>query len=130
MLDTNIASFLIRNHPPEVRLHLQLIPLESVHISSVTEAELRYGIEKRAVSAALKTAVEDFLGMVRIAPWDSQAAKAYAQLKVQLESTGRSLGSYDMLIAAHAFSLDALLVTHDKAMLNIEGLRSQDWLKD
>lgn len=130
MLDTKIASYIIKGKPTAVREHLLEVPMSSICISSITEAELLQGLAKKPEATRLSTVVKEFLIRVEIKPWDSDAAEAYAQLRASCESEGTPLGTMDMLIAAHAVAVGAVLVTNDKAfhMVN-RHLSIEDWTK-
>jgi tRNA(fMet)-specific endonuclease VapC len=129
LLDTNIASHIIKGTVPSVDRRLAKVPVASVVISTVTEAELRYGLARLAAATRLQALVEDFLLMVTILPWDSEAAKRYAVLRATLERDGRPMANLDLMIAAHALALGAILVTNDRAFNRIEKLKVADWTK-
>jgi predicted nucleic acid-binding protein len=75
LLDTNMASYVIKGNVPRVRQRLVRVPMAEVGISEVTEAELRFGVARTAGASRLAEAVEEFLVRVEILPWDSAAAK-------------------------------------------------------
>ena len=100
----------------------------TVCISTITEAELLRGVEKKPEAKKLFTAVHEFLLRVEILPWDSKAAKSYAQLRTLCEKEGKSLGAMDMLIAAHSVSVGATLITNDLAFYNVKHhILLEDW---
>jgi tRNA(fMet)-specific endonuclease VapC len=102
-----------------------------VFISSVTEAEIRYGLELRPGATRLRMAVNKLFQVIEVRPWDSAAAQVYARLRAQLQASGRALSHPDLMIAAHAISLDAVLVSHDKAFRNVgPSLAVEDWAQD
>ncbi len=105
------------------------VPPESVFLSSVTEAELRFGVAKLPAATRLKTLVEKFLSVVKILPWDSDAASQYGLLRATLEREGMIMGNLDMMIAAHALAADAILATNDAAFGRIKDLKIADWTK-
>jgi tRNA(fMet)-specific endonuclease VapC len=127
LLDTNIASYVIRGNSPSVDRKLARVHPADVFVSSVTEAELRFGVARRADAGKLAEIVEEFLLMVTILPWDSAAAKAYGNLRATLERTGRTMGNLDTMIASHALAENAVLVTNGRAFSRIEDLRIADW---
>lgn len=129
MLDTNIASYLIRSGNAALRSRLRAFPLALVSVSAITEAELLYGLARRPDASSLRIAVEGFLRHVDIAPWDSAAAAAYGTLRAVLEARGTPLGNLDTLIAAHALATDSVLITNDKALRRTRELRTEDWTK-
>ena len=125
MLDTNTVSYLFRQHPKVMEKLAQTRPLE-VCISSITEAELLYGVAKRQ-SKTLAAAVQGFLDTVSVYAWDSEAAKSYGQLRAVMEKKGKVMGHLDQLIAAHALSRNATIVTSDQAFTMVGRLRVEDW---
>jgi len=105
------------------------VPPETVFLSAVTEAELRYGLAKLPAATRLKTLVEKFLSVVKILPWDSEAASQYGILRASLEREGMVMGNLDMMIGAHALSAGATLATNDGAFGRIKNLKIADWTK-
>ncbi len=131
MLDTNIASHVIRGDLPAIRQKILIVPIETLVISSVTEAELRYGVAKRGHPKALTHAVQLFLERVETLPWSSDVAMIYADLRARTERAGSPLAALDMMIAAHAKAADAVLVTRDKAFkAKALELILEDWSLD
>lgn len=129
LLDTNIASYVIKGNVPRVRERLVKVPMSEVGISVITEAELRSGVAKKPEAARLGVAVEEFLLRVEILPWDSDAAKSYAKLRSEIERVDEPMGNLDMMIAAHALAAQAVLVTRDRVFHRVKQLRIEDWTK-
>jgi len=129
LLDTNAASFVIKGNFPRVRERLLKVPMAEVGISTVTEAELRFGVARKPGAIRLKTAVEEFLLRVEALSWDSDAAERYAQVRAELERSGKPMGNLDLMIAAHALSAQLVLVTHDHVFRRIKRLKVEDWTK-
>jgi tRNA(fMet)-specific endonuclease VapC len=129
LLDTNMASYAIKGNIPRVRQRLVKVPMAQVAISAVTEAELRFGVARRPEAARLETAVEEFLLRVDSLPWDSAAARNYARVRAALEREGKPMGNLDMMIAAHALAVQAVLVTSDRVFRRVKQLKIQDWSK-
>ncbi len=129
LLDTNIASYVIKGNVPHVRERLVRVPLADVGISAVTEAELRFGVERRTNAARLHLAVEEFLLRVEILPWHSAAARCYAKLRSTLENSGTPMGNMDMMIAAQSLADDVILVSHDRVFHRVKQLKVEDWAK-
>lgn len=127
LLDTNTASYVIKGNFPRVRERLVKIPLADVGISVVTEAELRFGVERRPDAARLRVAVEEFLLRVEILAWDSECARQYARLRAMLEERGEPMGNLDVMIAAQALAAGAVLVSNDRVFRRVKGLKIQDW---
>ena len=129
LLDTNIASYVIKGNFPHVREHLLKISMVEIAISVITEAELRFGIARLPQAAKLGIAVQEFLLRVGVLPWDSEAAQQYAQIRATLERGGAPMGNLDLMIAAQALAVDATLVTNDRVFRRLKGLRIEDWTK-
>ena len=134
LLDTNMFSYIAKGNSPAARrewLRLAQNRDAAVCISVVTEAEVRYGMAKHALSPERANAIEGLLANLQILPWGSEEATAYARTRVQLEGKGVTLSAMDMLIAAHAISAGAVLVTHDKIFERIPNLQATvDWATD
>ena len=129
LLDTNTASYVIKGNFPRVRERLLKVPMAELGISAVTEAELRFGVARKPEAVRLKTAVEEFLLRVEALSWDSDAAQQYAEVRAELERTGKPMGNLDLMIAAHALSAQIVLVTHDHVFRRIKRLKIEDWTK-
>jgi tRNA(fMet)-specific endonuclease VapC len=128
LLDTNVASHVIKGDRPEILRRLIAVPIESLAISAVTEAELLYGVARRGHPSALTRRVREFLRRVDIADWDRRAAGVYGTLRTACETGGVSLSPLDLMIAAHAVSLDATLVTRDRSFFHVPlGLVVEAW---
>ena len=125
-LDTNIASFVIREEPLVTRRFNSIRP-EQIFISVVTEAELLFGIARKPEATRLQKSVRGFLSGIEITEWNSAAAKHFAEERAVLERSGRMLNDIDMMIAAHALAEDAILVTNDAAFQRISHLKIEDW---
>jgi tRNA(fMet)-specific endonuclease VapC len=121
------VSYIVSGRSRAARAKLESNLAESV-ISSVTEAELRYGAVRRPDK--LRKAVESFLAVVSIRAWDSDAAKAYSIMRARMTSAGKSLTALDMMIAAHAAALRSVLVTNDNAFNRAGVLGSVNWADD
>ena len=129
LLDTNIASYVIKGNFPHVRERLLKVPVSEVGISVVTEAELRFGVARLPQAAKLGIAVDEFLLRVEVLPWNSQAAQHYARLRAALEQHGKPMGNLDLMIAAQALAAGAILVTNDRVFRRVKGLKVEDWSK-
>jgi tRNA(fMet)-specific endonuclease VapC len=103
MLDTNTVSHLVGQHPSVAR-HVVSVPMASLCMSAITAGELLSGLAKRPDAVRLQAAVTELMRRVDVLRWDFPAAERYGLLRVALHRTGRSLGSLDMLIAAHALA--------------------------
>jgi len=128
LLDTNIASHVIRGDRPEITHRLASAPMAEVAVSAVTEGELRYGLARRNYPPMLSERVRQFLLRVDVLPWDRDAAHVYGDLRASCEAKGVALAPLDMMIAAHAVAADAVLVTRDRAFSRVSApLKTEDW---
>ena len=114
MLDTDIASYIIRDYAGTHVLHklLALQPGEAC-ISAMTRGELLYGLKKVPPKHRLNVGVKKFLNSVKALPWEPEAAEFYAEIRHELTRSGTPIGEMDMLIAAHAIAADAVLITNN-----------------
>lgn len=113
MLDTDIASYILKKQHPKVETRMQALLPSAVCLSVVTHAELIYGLKQLPPNHRLHYAIREFLKLVRILPWDVEASSWYADIRHQLTTTGKLIGELDMMISAHAISKDAVLVTNN-----------------
>ena len=130
LLDTNIASFIIKGNSPAVDRRLAKVAMAQLAVSAVTEGELRFGAARLPHATRLNNLIEDFFLRVAVLPWDSDAAQQYGRLRATPEREGQPMGNLDAMIAAHALALDAILVTNDHAFARIKKLRLADWTKE
>lgn len=128
MLDTNTVSNILKGNPAPLS-RLTKVSMFDVCISAVTEGELLFGLAKRPAATRLHHIVHEFLRRVEVMPWDSAAATAYGALRARQEDAGKIVGALDLLIAAHAVSLDCILVTGDGGFGKIDRLKIEDWAK-
>lgn len=128
MLDTNICIFAIRNSNDNVlkkfREHLD----DELYISSITLAELMYGVEKSRKPEQNRNALLQFLTLIDIKEFSEKAAIEYGKIRAFLENQGTPIGPLDTLIAAHAVSENMILVTHNtKEFLRVPDLTVENW---
>jgi len=129
MLDTNIVSDALRNPGGAVAKRIAKIPNDTICVSIVVAAELRFGAIKRA-SRTLTHLVEGFLQRTGVQPFAAPADKLYADLRLALEKSGTPISANDMLIAAHALALGATLVTdNEREFARIKSLKIENWLR-
>ena len=126
MLDTNTVSHLLRGHAL-VAQRIVAVPITSLCISAITEGELLFGLAKRPSAERLHIAAGEFLRRADVLPWDSAVAKHYGIVRADLERDGKVLSPLDLLIAAHALAVGAVLVTNDRAFGLVAKLALQDW---
>ncbi len=129
LLDTNILSDLVRNPQGKVAQHIRRAGERNVGTSIIVAAELRYGAAKRG-SPRLTTQLAAVLGALEILPFDSPADQVYGEIRTQLEKIGRPIGANDLLIAAQALALGAIIVTDNEGeFARIPRLHLENWLR-
>ena len=128
MLDTNIISYLIKNRDFKLIDKFEIVSKEhTIAVSSITVAELFYGVKKKN-SQKLEIAVREFLYPLDKLSFNNDAALTYGDIRVELESSGNIIGAHDMFIAAHAKSLDAVLVTNNtREFQRVSNLKIENW---
>ena len=128
MLDTNIVSDLVRNPQGPVMRHIVRVGSEAVCVSIITAAELRYGCARKG-SAKLLASIEAILGSIQVLAFDIPADAAYGGIRAELEAVGKPIGPNDVLIAGHASSVGAVLITANTGGFSrVRGLQVENWL--
>ena len=123
LLDTNTFSYIATGVSSAARTEFQRLlsdPEAELCISSITEAEVRYGIEKRGLGPVRRRAIEALFATVTVLPWDSRAAAVYGKARAAIEAQGLTVAAMDLLIGSHAASLGGVLVTRDSIFGRIE----------
>lgn len=129
MLDTNICIDLIRDRPPSFLERVASHAVGEIGISVITLAELEYGVSKSSRPAKNREALDQFVSPLAVAAFERQATAVYGRLRAALEKKGQSIGSLDLLIAAHAVNLDVRLITHNvREFGRVPGLKTEDWV--
>ena len=129
MLDTDICIYLIRHRPERLLRKLTAQPVGDIGVSSITVAELQYGVQRSSRPEQNAEALALFLLPLIVADFDYKAAESYGCIRAHLESSGTLIGPLDTLIAAHAVSLDVTLVTNNVAEFShVPKLRVENWL--
>lgn len=129
MLDTNAVSAVMRGNPLMDERLLQLDPADWC-ISAVTHSEICYGLALRPEATTLIRAADAFLAMATTLAWDAVAAAAHGRLRAQLRQAGTPIGDFDEMIAAHALSVGAVLVTdNERHFRRISGLPVENWIR-
>lgn len=128
MLDTNICIYAIKNKPPKVFAELQKHDPSEICISSVTYAELVYGVEKSAAVDKNRLALALLLADISILGFDAEAADEYGAIRAHLERNGSPIGPLDMMIAGHARSRGCTLVTNNvREFERVPDLLIENW---
>jgi tRNA(fMet)-specific endonuclease VapC len=129
MLDTDMCSYIIKEHPESVHQRFQKLAMEQLCISVITYAELVYGVERSSSKRVNRPIIEDFARHLDVVDWDTEAADHYGVIRAELEAAGTPIGAMDMMISAHAKSLKAVLVTdNQKQFTKVKGLKIENWI--
>jgi tRNA(fMet)-specific endonuclease VapC len=128
LLDTNIASFIIKGSRPKVLERLANQRRAQVGVSVITEMELRFGLERLDDAARVEALVNEFLDAVPVLELPPDISRSYARVRTALERQGKPIGALDTIIAAHSVALGAVLVTTNvREFGRVRGLRLEDW---
>ena len=128
LLDTNHCIFLINHKFPQVGRRLARQKVGAVAVSTITTAELWHGVENSARKEQNQAALGKFLLPLEVLPFDEKAAQTYGNIRCQLERMGKMIGAMDLLIAAHAVSSGAVLVSQNlREFQRVPGLKLEDW---
>jgi tRNA(fMet)-specific endonuclease VapC len=131
MLDTNICIYVLKNHSDKLRYKFKAI--NDICISSITYGEMCFGIENgnNNLKEARWQQLEIFTQRLLIDSWDENAGKHYGSIRAQLKKQGAPIGNNDLLIAAHARSLNAVLVTNNAREFNrVLNLTVENWVSE
>jgi tRNA(fMet)-specific endonuclease VapC len=133
MLDTNILVYVLnaRPHHYAVLDRFDREEARDMVVSSITLAELRFGVEKSRQPATSRRTLQTVLDVLNVASFDTKAAQRYGGVRADLEAQGKPIGPLDTLIAAHALSLDLTLVTNNvREFTKVRSLRVENWVTD
>ena len=129
LLDTNICIYLIKQKPPEVLQKFNTYQVGDIGISSISVAELKFGVQKSQFPNKNDRALEKFLLPLQIVDFNRAAADTYGTVRAMLEKKGTPIGSLDTLIAAHALSLGVILITNNEKEFNrVPNLKLDNWV--
>jgi tRNA(fMet)-specific endonuclease VapC len=130
LLDTNICIYLINEKPKKVLAKFEQYQIDEFGISSITHAELQYGVQKSRHKSTNQNALDEFLTPLTILPFQGiKLVVHYGEIRAFLESMGQTIGPLDMLIAAHALSLDLTIVSNNiKEFSRVPKLKCENWV--
>ncbi len=129
MLDTDVCVELLRGRAPAVFEHLRQFKTDDVAISSITLAELQYGVARSTRPARHELLLAEFCAPLAILPFDDLAAGTYGRVRAALARAGTPIGPLDTLIASHALSLGLTLITcNHREFSRVPGLHVESWL--
>lgn len=129
LLDTNVISHIMQGRDALLLARLTQVPVGQVVMSSITLAELEYGLHRKGQPVQLRNALTQVLLHMDVLPWDEAVATCYGEFCATLEAQGINLSDFDMMIAAHAVAVNATLVSRDKAFAQVpvERLSLEIW---
>ena len=120
----------MNNRPPEVIQKFKSKDAGQISISSITVSELYYGVSKSKYQKKNLIRLKEFLTPFEILAYDESASKLYGKIRAQLEKSGDVIGPLDLLIAAHALSLNLVLITNNEKEFNrVKTLKVENWVK-
>ena len=129
LLDTNACIAIMNDRPPSVRSRLTEHSVAEVAMSAITLYELQYGVSKSGKIEQNRKTLDSFLKYIQVLEWTEDCANVAGQLRADLEKTGSLIGPYDLLIAAHALTAEATLVTHNtREFSRVKDLSLVDWV--
>jgi tRNA(fMet)-specific endonuclease VapC len=132
MLDTDTCIFLMRGESEKLKSKVQAVPLQQQVMSAVTFAELTYGVQASAVAKRKQnqTVLDSLVLHLAVLDWPSTAATYYSEIRSDLKRRGAQLGAADLMIAAHARAIGAVVVTNNvKDFGRVKGLEIENWMK-
>ena len=132
MLDTDTCIFLMRGGFKKLEARVQSVPLQQQVMSAVTFAELAYGVQAASTAKRKQNQItlDSLVLHLAVLDWPQDAAKHYAVIRADLKKRGAQLGAADLMIAAHARAIDAIVVTNNvKDFGRVKGLEIENWTK-
>jgi len=132
MLDTDTCIFLMRGESPALAARVQSVPLQQQVMSAVTFAELTYGVQASAAAKRKQnqSVLDSLVLHLSVLDWPQDAAKHYAEIRTDVKKRGAQLGAADLMIAAHARTMGAIVVTNNvKDFARVKGLEVENWTK-
>jgi tRNA(fMet)-specific endonuclease VapC len=128
MLDTDTCSYILRAHPSGARARFNRAAPGEIALSTVVLAELFFGADRLPGRSYLREDIQRFADGVAVLAWDAAAADHYGRIRAHLEQRGKPIGAMDMMIGAHAKSVDAILVTNNlEHFRRVPGLKLENW---
>jgi tRNA(fMet)-specific endonuclease VapC len=129
LLDTDTCAFILRRSSDVLLERIQAVPLRQQVMSVVTYAELLYGVQVSTKKKANQEAVDALVRHLAILDWTQDAAKTYATIRAVMKKKGTLIGANDLMIAAHAVSVEAVVVTNNtKDFSRVAGLKIENWM--
>lgn len=129
MLDTNICIYIAKKRPLEVYQHLSELSEGEIGMSFITYGELRFGAEKSQHQDIALEKLKQLITYIPVVLPTTEIAEKYATIRFFLEKNGQPIGNNDLWIAAHALSLNTILVTNNtKEFIKVPDLLVENWV--
>jgi len=130
LLDTNTCIYIIKRSPEQVMRRFKRLRVGDVGISAITVCELQFGVSNSSQPERNQRALTEFLGPLELMDFPAAAAAAYGGIRAHLQGSGKPIGSYDLLLAAHALHENLTLVTNNlREFTRVPELRTENWLE-
>jgi tRNA(fMet)-specific endonuclease VapC len=128
LLDTDICTYIMKRSHPALLERIRSVPIADQALSVVTASELLYGVKLSTKQKQAREAFNAFVRHLEVMEWPAEAAEDYADIRANLKRRGEMIGANDLLIAAHARSLKAILVTNNvREFGRVKGLKVENW---
>lgn len=130
LLDTNTCIYIIKRSPEQVMLRFKRLRVGDVGVSAITVCELQYGVSNSSQPERNQRALTEFLGPLEVLDFPAAASTTYGEIRARLQRSGKPIGSYDLLLAAHALHDNLILVTNNiREFARVPDLRTENWLE-
>lgn len=130
LLDTNTCIYIIKRSPEQVMLRFKRLRVGDVGVSAITVCELQYGVSNSSQPERNQRALTEFLGPLEVLDFPAAASTTYGEIRASLRRSGKPIGSYDLLLAAHALHDNLILVTNNiREFARVPDLRLENWLE-
>lgn len=129
LLDTNTCIYIIKRSPERLMLRFKRLRVGDVGVSAITVCELQFGVSHSSQPEKNQRALTEFLGPLEILDFPAKASVVYGEIRTRLQRAGTPIGSYDLLLAAHALDCDLTLVTNNvREFSRVPDLRIENWV--
>jgi len=130
LLDTNTCIYIIKRSPEQVMLRFKRLRVGDVGVSAITVCELQFGVSNSSQPERNQRALTEFLGPLEVLDFPGAASTTYGEIRASLQRSGKPIGSYDLLLAAHALHDNLILVTNNiREFARVPDLRLENWLE-
>jgi tRNA(fMet)-specific endonuclease VapC len=129
LLDTNTCIYYLNRVSENLVAKFRKFSPSGIKLSSITVAELFFGVEKSSAKKKNRAIVESFVSTFEIIPFDEASSRTYAKIRASLEKKGTPIGPMDLLIASISMTANLILVTNNtKEFSRIGKLKLENWL--